>query len=115
MPTTTSTSYSRISNNSRSTSILSSSNSSLSSNEEIFRSEESNSFNPAILQKDVTSQCRIGASSSKTGHLIENLRVQKPEDVSKFWQSDGLTPHSITIELERQSSLSVKFSSYKCS
>lgn len=91
---------------SRSTSTLSSSNSSLLSNEEVFRSEEPNSFNQAILQRDVTPQCRIGASSSKTGHLAENMRVQRPEDVSKLWQSDGQTPHIVTIELERQTLLS---------
>lgn len=96
-----------ISSSRSSSSVLSSSNSSLTSNEEVFRSEESNSFNPAILQRDLTPQCRIGASSSKTGHLAENLRVQRPEDVAKLWQSDGLTPHIITIELDRQTLLSV--------
>lgn len=86
---------------------LTSSNSSSSIGEEIFRTEEPNSFNSSILQRDITPQCRIGASSSKPGHFVENLRVQRAEDVSKLWQSDGLTPHFITIELERQTTLSV--------
>jgi hypothetical protein len=87
-------------------SSLSSSNSSIG--DEVFRTEESNSFNSSILQKDITSQARIGASSSKPGHFVENLRVHKAEDVSKLWQSDGLSPHSITIELDSQTTLSVK-------
>lgn len=86
---------------------LTSSNSSSSIGHEVFRTEEPNSFNSTILQKDITAQARIGASSSKPGHFVDNLRVQKSEDVSKLWQSDGLAPHSISIELERQTTLSV--------
>ena len=86
---------------------LKSSNSNSSISDEIFRTEEPNSFNSSILQKDITVQARIGASSSKLGHFVENLRVQRSEDVSKLWQSDGLAPHSISIELERQTTLSV--------
>ena len=101
------TSTTRLHSSSRSTSLTSaSSTSSLSEQDDSFLTEEPNSFNTSILQKDVTSQCRFGASSSKSGHSVENLRVYRLEDVSKLWQSDGSTPHSITIELERQTALS---------
>ncbi len=98
----------RIHSSSRSISLpsASSSTSSLSEQDDSFRTEEPNSFNTTILQKDITSQCRLGASSSKSGHSVDNLRVNRLEDVSKLWQSDGSTPHSISIELERQTALS---------
>lgn len=98
---------SRLYSSSRSTSLNSASSaSSLSEEDDSFRTEEPNSFNSSILQKDITSYCRLGASSSKSGHSADNLRVSRLEDVSKLWQSDGATPHSITIEMERQTSLS---------
>lgn len=98
---------SRLHSSSRSTSMTSASSaSSLSEEDDSFRTEEPNSFNSSILQRDITSQCRLGASSSKSGHSADNLRVSRLEDVSKLWQSDGATPHSITIEMERQTSLS---------
>lgn len=84
--------------------LTSTSNSSLS---DTFNYEEPNSFNSSILQRDVTQACRISASSSKAGHSAENLRVTRLQDVSKLWQSDGLAPHTVTIELSRQSLLSV--------
>lgn len=107
VPVTTITSTSTFHTSHPFSSSLSSSNSSSSIGEEVFRTEEPNSFNSTILQKDITGQVRIGASSSKSGHFVENLRVQRAEDVSKLWQSDGSAPHSITIELERQTTLSV--------
>jgi len=98
---------SRLHSSSRSTSLTSASSaSSLTEEDDSFRAEEPNSFNSSILQKDLTSECRLGASSSKSGHSVDNLRVNRLEDVSKLWQSDGSTPHSISIELERQTALS---------
>ena len=97
----------RLQNSSRSTSLTSASSvSSISEEDDTFRTEEPNSFNSSILQRDITPQCRLGASSSKSGHSVDNLRVCRLEDVSKLWQSDGSIPHSITIELERQTALS---------
>lgn len=107
VPTSNPRSSSFSHSNSKSCSLASSSSNSSIGNE-IYRTEEANSFNSSILQRDVTPQCRIGASSSKTGHLVDNLRVQRPEDVSKLWQSDATGPHSITIELDRQTALSVR-------
>lgn len=69
--------------------------------------EEPNSFNVTTLQTDITPIARISTSSAKPGHPAENLRVNRPEDVSKLWQSDSVGPHHITIELERQTLLSV--------
>lgn len=88
---------------------LQSSSSGQSIGDELFRTEEVNSFNTAILQRDITPSCRLAASSSKSGHSVENLRVYRTEDVSKLWQSDGITPHSITIEIGTQTLLSVPF------
>ena len=101
----TATVRAQIQSSKSSSSLLSSaSNSSLT---DTFNFEEPNSFNSSILQRDVTHLCRISASSSKAGHSAENLRVTRPQDVSKLWQSDGLAPHTVTIELSRQSLLSV--------
>lgn len=100
---------SHLHSSSRSTSLSSASiysTTSLSEEEDSFRTEEPNSFNSNILQRDITSQCRIGTSSSKSGHSADNLRVSRLEDVSKLWQSDGSTPHSITMEMDRQTALS---------
>ena len=96
----------RLHSSSRSTSLTTSASSFISEEDDSFRTEEPNSFNSSILQRDVTTHCRLGASSSKSGHSVDNLRVGRLEDVSKLWQSDGATPHSITIELERLTALS---------
>lgn len=72
-----------------------------------FQANEISSFNRTVSQRDITPSIRISASSSKSGHPAENLRVTNIDDVNKLWQSDGSTPHHITLEIPKQIQLSV--------
>lgn len=69
--------------------------------------EDTNSFNPLMTQRDISGRARFVASSSKPGHPAENLRVARAEDVGRLWQSDGVVPHFLRLELDRQHLLSV--------
>lgn len=75
-----------------------------------FQAHEISSFNRTVAQRDITPTIRISASSSKNGHPAENLRVTTLDDVNKLWQSDGSTPHHVTLELPKQLHLSVNLS-----
>ncbi len=75
--------------------------------ENVSINKEINSFCDKLEQIDITKEVRLITSSAKSGHLSENLRVSNAEDISKFWQSDDLIPHSITLFLEKQIFLSV--------